>query len=173
MNGGFFVFRHAVLDHIGEGEELVEQPFERLIAKSELLAYRYTGFFAPMDTLKDKHNLEALAERGRPSLGGVGAHAGRGSAVVLALTPQALGHRLSVLVLGCHPDDIEIGCHGALGRLVATAGDLDVTWVVLSGRPDRAVEARRSAMPHSRAARASGWWSTTFGTASSRTRAQR
>jgi LmbE family N-acetylglucosaminyl deacetylase len=64
---------------------------------------------------------------------------------VLALTPQALGHRLSVLVLGCHPDDIEIGCHGALGRLVATAGDLDVTWVVLSGRPDRAVEARRSA----------------------------
>jgi glucose-1-phosphate cytidylyltransferase len=66
MNGGFFVFRSVVLDHIEDGEELVEEPFERLIAKGELLAYRYTGFFAPMDTLKDKHNLEALAERGRP-----------------------------------------------------------------------------------------------------------
>jgi glucose-1-phosphate cytidylyltransferase len=66
MNGGFFVFRQSIFDYIREGEELVREPFERLIAEGELLAYRYHGFFAPMDTLKDKHNLEAMAERGRP-----------------------------------------------------------------------------------------------------------
>jgi glucose-1-phosphate cytidylyltransferase len=66
MNGGFFVFRRRIFDYINDGEELVQEPFQRLIAEGELLAYRYSGFFAPMDTLKDKHNLEALADRGRP-----------------------------------------------------------------------------------------------------------
>jgi glucose-1-phosphate cytidylyltransferase len=66
LNGGFFVFRQRIFDYIRDGEELVEEPFRRLIAEGELLAYRYGGFFAPMDTLKDKHNLEALADQGRP-----------------------------------------------------------------------------------------------------------
>jgi glucose-1-phosphate cytidylyltransferase len=66
INGGFFVFRREIFDYIREGEELVEEPFARLMRESQLLAYRFEGFWAPMDTLKDKHNLEALAETGAP-----------------------------------------------------------------------------------------------------------
>jgi glucose-1-phosphate cytidylyltransferase len=65
INGGFFIFRREIFDYVQEGEELVEEPFERLIDREELLAYTYEGFWAPMDTLKDKHNLEALAAAGR------------------------------------------------------------------------------------------------------------
>jgi glucose-1-phosphate cytidylyltransferase len=66
INGGFFVFRRDVLDYINPGEELVDEPFERLIAQEELIAYRYDGFWEPMDTIKDKQRLDALAETGRP-----------------------------------------------------------------------------------------------------------
>ena len=65
INGGFFIFRPQIFDYVHEGEELVEKPFERLIEREELLAYPYEGFWAPMDTLKDKHNLETLAASGR------------------------------------------------------------------------------------------------------------
>jgi glucose-1-phosphate cytidylyltransferase len=66
VNGGFFVFRHDVFDHMRPGEELVEEPFRRLIAARQLLAQRYDGFWAPMDTLKDKQALDALADAPRP-----------------------------------------------------------------------------------------------------------
>jgi glucose-1-phosphate cytidylyltransferase len=66
INGGFFIFRPEIFDHIHEDEELVEEPFQRLIEHEELIAYPYDGFWAPMDTLKDKHNLETLAASGRP-----------------------------------------------------------------------------------------------------------
>ena len=46
------------------GEELVVEGFRRLIDQSELLAYRYDGFWEPMDTIKDKQRLDALAESG-------------------------------------------------------------------------------------------------------------
>ena len=64
INGGFFIFRSSIFDYIEEGEELVEAPFRRLIAEDELIAYPYEGFWAPMDTLKDKNNLEVLIESG-------------------------------------------------------------------------------------------------------------
>ena len=64
MNGGFFIFKRDVIDTIGPGEELVEEPFARLIARKELLAYRYDGFFLPMDTIKDRQVLEALHDSG-------------------------------------------------------------------------------------------------------------
>jgi glucose-1-phosphate cytidylyltransferase len=66
INGGFFIFRPEIFDCIHEGEELVEEPFERLIEREQLIGYPYEGFWAPMDTLKDKHNLETLAASGRP-----------------------------------------------------------------------------------------------------------
>lgn len=65
INGGFYVFRRDVLDHVNPGEELVDEPFGRLIERGELLAYRYEGFWEPMDTMKDKQRLDALAESGR------------------------------------------------------------------------------------------------------------
>jgi LmbE family N-acetylglucosaminyl deacetylase len=50
-----------------------------------------------------------------------------------------------VLALGAHADDIEIGCGGALLRLVAEHPGLEVTWAVFCSNPQRAAEARASA----------------------------
>jgi len=66
INGGYFVFRHEIFDFLGEDEDLIDEPFGRLIERRELVAYPYDGFWAPLDTLKDKHNLEALVESGLP-----------------------------------------------------------------------------------------------------------
>jgi glucose-1-phosphate cytidylyltransferase len=66
INGGYFVFRRDFLDYINPGEEIVDEPFDRLIAREELIAYRYDGFWEPMDTIKDKQRLDALAESGEP-----------------------------------------------------------------------------------------------------------
>ena len=64
INGGFFAFRPGVFDAIGPNEDLVNEPFARLIEQSELLAYRYEGFWEPMDTIKDKQRLDKLWESG-------------------------------------------------------------------------------------------------------------
>jgi glucose-1-phosphate cytidylyltransferase len=64
INGGFFVFRKDLFDYLEEGEDLVQQPFRRLIEQQQLVAYRYEGFWAPMDTLKEKQQLEGMLERG-------------------------------------------------------------------------------------------------------------
>lgn len=50
-----------------------------------------------------------------------------------------------VLCLGAHADDIEIGCGGTLLQLAAEQPELEVTWVVLSGQHERALEAQSSA----------------------------
>jgi len=47
-----------------EGEELVLEPFQRLIDDDQLMAYKHTGFWRSMDTLKDRQILEDLIERG-------------------------------------------------------------------------------------------------------------
>jgi glucose-1-phosphate cytidylyltransferase len=60
VNGGFFIFRRSIFDYMGEGEELVQEPFQRLVASDELLAYRYDGFWQAMDTFKDRQRLEQL-----------------------------------------------------------------------------------------------------------------
>ena len=65
INGGFFAFRRRILEMIEPGDELVEEPFARLIAQRELVAYPYEGFFGPMDTIKDRQRLESLHESGR------------------------------------------------------------------------------------------------------------
>jgi glucose-1-phosphate cytidylyltransferase len=64
INAGFFVFHREILDYIRAGEDLVEEPFARLIAEKRLLAYPYDGFWAPMDTLKDRNDLEGMLEAG-------------------------------------------------------------------------------------------------------------
>lgn len=62
INGGYFVFRSEILDLLRPGEDLVEEPFRRLLASDQLLAQRHDGFWAPMDTLKDQQWLESLHE---------------------------------------------------------------------------------------------------------------
>ena len=66
MNGGFFVFRQSFFDHIHEGEEIVEEPFQRLIADRQLHTYRYDGFWSCMDTFKEKQALDDLYAAGHP-----------------------------------------------------------------------------------------------------------
>ncbi len=65
MNGGFFIFRKALFDYIREGEELVHEPFARLIEEGRLAAHRYDGFWMSMDTFKDKQLLDNLYFQGR------------------------------------------------------------------------------------------------------------
>jgi glucose-1-phosphate cytidylyltransferase len=64
INGGFFALRPQVFDYINEGEELVEQPFSRLIEAGKLRAFRHTGFWQAMDTLKDKMSLDQMEASG-------------------------------------------------------------------------------------------------------------
>ena len=65
INGGFFVFKQQVFSYINEGEDLVSEPFARLIKDDKLFAHRYEGFWEAMDTFKDKQLLDALYESNR------------------------------------------------------------------------------------------------------------
>ena len=64
VNGGFFIFRRAVLAHVEEGEDLVEEPFQRLVDMRQLAAYRHDGFWQCMDTFKDKQTFDDMTARG-------------------------------------------------------------------------------------------------------------
>jgi glucose-1-phosphate cytidylyltransferase len=65
INGGYFMLRPEVLDQLHPGEDLVDEPLQRLVAADQVLAQRHEGFWAPMDTLKDNQLLESLHESGR------------------------------------------------------------------------------------------------------------
>jgi len=64
INGGYFVFGKKIFDNIMEGEELVEEPFQRLIAREELITYRHNDFWISMDTFKDKQILDDMYSKG-------------------------------------------------------------------------------------------------------------
>jgi glucose-1-phosphate cytidylyltransferase len=64
INGGFFCLRQDIFDHIEEGDELVEKPFQRLIARRQLAVYRHHGYWQSMDTFKDKISFDRLEARG-------------------------------------------------------------------------------------------------------------
>ncbi|NNF78940.1 MAG: glucose-1-phosphate cytidylyltransferase [Rhizobiales bacterium] len=66
MNGGFFAFRRGIFDVMKEGEELVEEPFQRLIQNGQLSTYAYDGFWSCMDTFKEKQALDDLYASGAP-----------------------------------------------------------------------------------------------------------
>jgi glucose-1-phosphate cytidylyltransferase len=64
MNGGYFVLDAQIFDYLREGEELVETPFRRLIARQRLSTLRYDGFWCCMDTYKEMQTLEDMYTRG-------------------------------------------------------------------------------------------------------------
>jgi glucose-1-phosphate cytidylyltransferase len=64
MNGGFMVLRQEIFSYMRDGEELVEEPFRRLIDDRMLMAYPHDGFWACMDTFKEKQDLEDVFSRG-------------------------------------------------------------------------------------------------------------
>jgi len=66
INGGFFVLDRKVMRYIDGDETLWErQPLERLSADGQLMAFRHDGFWQPMDTLREKRQLEELWSTGR------------------------------------------------------------------------------------------------------------
>jgi glucose-1-phosphate cytidylyltransferase len=65
INGGYFIFKSEIFNYIRDGEELVLEPFSRLIAEKKLAAYRFEGFWRSMDTLRDRQILEDLIEQGK------------------------------------------------------------------------------------------------------------
>jgi glucose-1-phosphate cytidylyltransferase len=65
INGGYFVFKKAIFKYIQDGEELVHEPLQRLIAEEQLIGYPYDGFWKAMDTFKDKQQLDDLYSKGR------------------------------------------------------------------------------------------------------------
>lgn len=64
INGGYFIFKKDIFEYMRDKEELVEQPFRRLARQRQLLGYVYDGYWASMDTLKDKQQLETLCSTG-------------------------------------------------------------------------------------------------------------
>ena len=67
INGGFFVFEPEILDYIeGADSSLEKDVLERIAADGQLQAFRHSGFFQPMDTLREKQLLEELWQSGDP-----------------------------------------------------------------------------------------------------------
>jgi len=66
VNGGYFVLRKEVFRYIKPGEELVYQPFQRLIAEGKVWSQRYDGFWQCMDTFRDKQLLDEMEATGAP-----------------------------------------------------------------------------------------------------------
>jgi glucose-1-phosphate cytidylyltransferase len=64
INAGFFVLRREIFDVLHPGEELVIEPFQRLIDRRQLIVVPYGGFWQNMDTFKDKIRLDELVAAG-------------------------------------------------------------------------------------------------------------
>jgi glucose-1-phosphate cytidylyltransferase len=63
INGGFFVFRKEIFEYIIDGEDLVEEPFQRLIKEQKLIGYKYDQFWC-MDTFKEHQELTDMYNEG-------------------------------------------------------------------------------------------------------------
>jgi glucose-1-phosphate cytidylyltransferase len=66
INGGFFVLNRKVIEHLKMEDHTVWEhgPMEQLAAENQLVAYKHKGFWRPMDTLRDKMDLESLWSQG-------------------------------------------------------------------------------------------------------------
>lgn len=64
INGGFFTLQPQIFDYIEPGDELVEQPFARLIEAGLLHGHMYDGFWSTIDTFKDHMRLSTLLTQG-------------------------------------------------------------------------------------------------------------
>lgn len=63
INGGYFIFRREIFDYIHDGEDLVAEPFTRLIEKDLVMGYTYDRFWS-MDTFKEQQELSDFCQRG-------------------------------------------------------------------------------------------------------------
>lgn len=66
INGGFFVFEPSVFDYLKDDQTILErEALEHLATDKQLMAFRHSGFWQPMDTLREKHLLESLWNSGK------------------------------------------------------------------------------------------------------------
>jgi glucose-1-phosphate cytidylyltransferase len=63
INSGYFVFRREIFKYIREGEDLVKEPFRRLIDKKRIMTHKHEGFWMAMDTFKDKQFLDEMVSK--------------------------------------------------------------------------------------------------------------
>ncbi len=64
-NGGYFLLRPSIFDHLNEGEDLVEDALmRRLVPQRRVLAYPYKGYWSPADTVKERARLEEMYQQG-------------------------------------------------------------------------------------------------------------
>ncbi len=63
-NGGYFIMRPEIFEHIGEGEDLVEDALVRLVPQGKVIAYPHKGYWTPADTVKERAHLEEMYYRG-------------------------------------------------------------------------------------------------------------
>lgn len=64
INGGYFVLRKDIFRYIKPGEELVYEPFQRMISEGKVWSQRYDGFWQCMDTFRDKQILDEIEASG-------------------------------------------------------------------------------------------------------------
>jgi glucose-1-phosphate cytidylyltransferase len=64
INGGFFVFKNEMFNYIEDGEDLVKEPFYRLIDINQITGYKNPGFWACIDTMKEKQMFDDMYARG-------------------------------------------------------------------------------------------------------------
>ena len=123
INGGYMVLQQGIFDVIEPGDELVDQPFKRLIAQRQLSAYRYCGNWMAIDTFKDRQELEDLwIQRQAPG----GRRGGRPADDELTCSASSLpSGPLRLACLAAHSDDVEIGAGGTLLQAARRAPRVD------------------------------------------------
>ena len=67
INGGYLVLSNRFFDYLHHGEEMVNEPFQRLIEINRLSTMKYRGFWSCMDTYKEKQTLDEMYDRGQPA----------------------------------------------------------------------------------------------------------
>lgn len=67
VNGGFFVCKPEIFQYIKEGDQTIweRSPLEKLAAENKMMAYKHTGFWKPMDALRDKKQLNEIWQSGK------------------------------------------------------------------------------------------------------------
>ena len=154
-----------IFDYIREGEELVVEPFQRLIDEGQLLAYRHDGFWRAMDTLKDKQILEDMVERGDcPGSRRSGRRWRRPMKGLQLARARPAPVRAG---LGAHSDDIEIGAGATLLSQVSGARSRRTVVRAFRAGP-REAEARDARPSSSPAPSAPAWMPTSSATVLSR-----
>jgi glucose-1-phosphate cytidylyltransferase len=66
INTGYFILRNKIFDYMEYGDELVDQPFKRLINNKSLITWEHKDFWVHMDTFKDKQIIDDVYAQGNP-----------------------------------------------------------------------------------------------------------